>query len=184
MEKYGLGLARDGVVALQPHSELWEEAAALEMDRLSSSIGSDRFSFHHIGSTSISTLCAKPILDLLVLAPSLMEIDQHKETFEKLGYEYKGELGISGRRYCVLYNAEKTKGYVHIHAFKVDQFEADQHLLFRDYLRARPEIADQYNKLKRDLVFDGSIQRSNYTVAKDPFIKKTLFDAQIWRMSK
>lgn len=183
LEKYGLGLVRDGSVILRLHNPLWDEAARFEIDRLNIGIGCTGFSFYHIGSTSISTICAKPILDLLILVPSLAEIDQYKESFEALGYEYKSEYGIPGRRYCVLYNEEKTKSYVHIHAFQVGHIEADRHLLFRDYLRAAPEVAKLYQKLKLNLLSDVNVKRSVYTEAKAVFIKKVLFEAEKWRKS-
>jgi GrpB-like predicted nucleotidyltransferase (UPF0157 family) len=183
LEKSGLGLARDGTVVLKANNSLWEKAAQIEIDLLSKNIHNPRISFHHIGSTSIAGLFAKPILDLLILAPSLAEIDLQKGVFEDLGYEYKGEYGIPGRRYCVLYNEERTKVYVHIHAFQSDNAEADHHLLFRDYLRAVPEIAKQYQKLKLDLIADENINRSNYTETKAPFIKSVLLKAQEWRKS-
>lgn len=183
LEKYNLGLARDGTVNLLPHNPQWQEAALYEINRISKEIG-NKFSFHHIGSTSIPGICAKPILDLLIIAPSLEEIDSFQDKFESLGYQYKGEYGIRGRRYCVLYNEEKTKGYVHIHAFGAGNIEIERHLLFRDYLRAVPEVAEQYHQLKIGLIFDKDTKRSNYTDAKAPFITSALSDAYEWQKLK
>ena len=46
-------------------------------------------------------LHAKPIVDILGGVDSLQDIDAKKSIFESLGYEFKGEYGISGRRYCL-----------------------------------------------------------------------------------
>lgn len=183
MEKYDLGLTRDGAVTLQPHNPLWQEAASSEIGRVSNEIG-NKFSFYHIGSTSIPGICAKPILDILIIAPSLKEIDSCKKKFISLGYEYKGEYGISGRRYCVLYNDEKTKGYVHIHAFEAGNIEVERHLRFQDYLRAVPEVAERYHQLKLGLISDKNMKRSDYTEAKAPFIKSALSEAYEWQKLK
>ena len=174
---------RNGSVTLQPHNPKWDEAFTFESNRLASQLKNEAIEIHHVGSTSIATICAKPILDLLLVAPSLNEIDQGKSVFEGLGYEYKGEYGIPGRRYSVLYNEEKTMGYVHIHAFPANHLEVHRHLLFRDYLRAFPEVARQYEELKISLL-ETNIKRSNYTEAKAPFIERALIDAENWHRPK
>jgi GrpB-like predicted nucleotidyltransferase (UPF0157 family) len=58
--------------------------------------GKKLLKFHHIGSTSIPSMLAKPILDILVEAPSVEAIDLCRPQLESLGYEYKGEYGIPG----------------------------------------------------------------------------------------
>lgn len=102
MESFGLGLSRDGSVLLMDHSACWETAFAFESKRVREALPSLSLVVHHMGSTSIHTICAKPILDLLVETSTLEAFDGAKSEFEKLGYDYKGEYGIPGRRYCVL----------------------------------------------------------------------------------
>lgn len=180
LEQFDLGLVRDGSVVLKPHNKLWDGAFAFESNRLAKQIGNKGFLIHHVGSTSVATISAKPILDLLLSVPSLTELDESRGAFETLGYEYKGEYGIPGRRYCVLYNTEKTKGYIHLHAFQNDHVEVSQHLLFRDYLRAFPDVAKQYEDLKQNLLVSNT-SRSNYSEAKTPFIANILKQAEKWR---
>jgi GrpB-like predicted nucleotidyltransferase (UPF0157 family) len=137
-----------------------------------------KWSFFHIGSTSISDISAKPVLDILITVTSLTALDGKRSEFESLGYEYKGESGIQGRRYCVLYNKDKTKGYVHVHAFTHDHVEIRRHLLFRDHLQQHPAVAKAYEKIKQDLLKNSKISRLRYTEAKAPFIQSVLESAQ------
>ncbi len=171
-------MAREGGVVLQEHNPLWAEAFRMERERLALAL--PFLEFHHVGSTAVPALCAKPILDILAVAPDLDQLDIHRLAFEKLGYEYKGEFGISGRRYCVLYDAAKEIGFVQLHAFARGSEEVARHLLFRDYLRAFPAVAEEYGSLKRALLAAGHA-RSVYTQAKAPFIARVLADAARWR---
>lgn len=176
-----LGLERDGRVVLNPFSSKWAQAYLMEENRLSRALNHSTFKFFHIGSTSIPEMAAKPILDILLTVPSLEILDETQNKFESLGYEYKGEYGIAGRRYCVLYSSEKTKGYVHLHAFLEKSPEAETHLLFRDFLRARPEVAKEYKKMKLRFVNEMNLSRETYSESKGPFIKKILEDAMAWK---
>lgn len=180
LEKFNIGLVRDGTVVLLPHDPRWLEAACNEIERVRQKVVLPQTSFHHIGSTSIPGICAKPILDILIIVPEIEEIDQFQKEFENLGYEYKGEYGIAGRRYCVLYDDEKTKGFVHIHAFEAGSLEAKSHLIFRDYLRSHPDKAAEYQDLKRKLLADPEKKRSQYTENKAPFISDILKEALDW----
>ncbi|KYG64070.1 hypothetical protein AZI86_14805 [Bdellovibrio bacteriovorus] len=176
MEDFGLGLARDGRVELKVHQAEWDRAFIFESERIQKAISDFPMSLHHMGSTSISTISAKPILDILAEVSSIEKMDKAQSVLEALGYEYKGEYGIPGRRYCVLYNTDKTKGFVHLHAFEFGDKEIQKHLLFRDYLRTFPDVAKAYENLKKDLSL--KFKRSEYSEMKSEFIKKTLIEAR------
>jgi GrpB-like predicted nucleotidyltransferase (UPF0157 family) len=47
----------------------------------------------------------------------------------------------------------------------------DDHLLFRDYLRAHPELAREYETIKRELAVQFINDKENYTDAKGPFVR-------------
>ncbi|WP_233090623.1 GrpB family protein [Vibrio sp. IB15] len=71
---------------------------------------------HHIGSTSVKGLCAKPIIDILLEVKSLEELDKNNNLMESLGYEVKGEFGIAGRRYFQKGGIQRSH---QVHAFLV-----------------------------------------------------------------
>jgi GrpB-like predicted nucleotidyltransferase (UPF0157 family) len=134
-------------VELVPHSVEWRSAAENEIGRLSTLRGSF-IAIHHIGSTSIAGICAKPVLDLLAHVSSLEELDGQKTALLALGYEWWGEYGIANRRYCTLsdFNGQRR---VHLHCFPNGDAEIEKHLAFRDYLRANSEEAEQYDAEKK-----------------------------------
>lgn len=183
LKNLNLGLLRNGKVELKSCFLDWQKAFEIESTRLTSNFNDSTIKIYHIGSTSIPSILAKPILDILIVAPSLEAIDLNQQKFEALGYEYKGEYGIQGRRYCVLYNLEKTVGFVHIHSFALDNSEVEKHLLFRDYLVAHPERAAAYQELKLTLISRSGISRTEYTESKSSLIQEILEEAKVWRRS-
>jgi GrpB-like predicted nucleotidyltransferase (UPF0157 family)/GNAT superfamily N-acetyltransferase len=111
--------------------------------------------FHHVGSTSVPNLTAKPIIDILMIS----DAPQHdiKEKLEANGYEYCGELNIPFKHFL-----QKNAPFkVHLHVFPKDHPEINLNILFRDKLRASKELFDQYKEYKLKLATE-----------PDAFIKK------------
>ena len=83
-------------VVVVDYDPVWEEAYEKESRIIRSILGENCVEIHHIGSTSVPCLAAKPIIDILVGVKSLEEADCTAEDFEKAGYEYLGGVGIPG----------------------------------------------------------------------------------------
>ncbi|WP_240207456.1 GrpB family protein [Vibrio sp. CyArs1] len=136
---------------------------------------------HHIGSTSIKGLCAKPIIDILIEVKSLECLDKNNDSMRSLGYEVKGEFGITGRRYFQKGGVQRSH---QVHAFLVGSPEINRHIAFRDYLTAFPEIALRYGKLKREGATICNHDIILYCSHKDNFIKEHVAKAVRWRGNK
>jgi GrpB-like predicted nucleotidyltransferase (UPF0157 family) len=121
---------------------------------------------------------AKPILDILGVVKNIEEVEQRRSDLEYLGFEWKGEFGIKGRRYCVKQDAKKVRILVHLHIFEKNSLEVEKHLLFRDDLCAFPLKADEYNKMKIALAKQFQTDREGYTEAKASFIASVIKSAK------
>lgn len=181
LESSGLGLERIGGVRLASHNSRWQREFSEEAHRIFETLKIPELQIFHVGSTSIPGLHAKPIIDILIATPSLSTWDARQSNLELLGYECKGEYGIAGRRYCVLYDSQKTKGYVHLHAFEKGHPEIETHLLFRDYLRRCSEDCRQYEALKLKLAHQQGVPRSDYSALKAPLIRDIMERAALWK---
>lgn len=95
-KKLGIGLYRGSQVVLAEHNPLWIEAFKNEKSVLINSLSLKSLLLIHCGSTSIPGIFAKPIIDILGGVDSLQEVDLKRSILENLGYEFKGEYGISG----------------------------------------------------------------------------------------
>jgi GrpB-like predicted nucleotidyltransferase (UPF0157 family) len=165
-------------VFLAPYDPAWPEMATDQAVRLKA-LGSILVSVHHIGSTSVPGLAAKPIIDLMPLVTNLDDLDRKRSLVEALGYSWHGELGIAERRYCAL-SDHRGNRVAQLHFFAADSPHATRHIAFRDYLRAHPEVARAYEQEKRrarDLYPNDS---RAYTDEKDAWIRRTEARALVW----
>src|SRR5215510_11784826 len=135
-------------IVLTEHSPAWAEEAAREGVRIASILVEIVVAVHHIGSTSIPGIRAKPVLDLMPLVTSLTALDAAESRMRDLGYEWLGEFGIAGRRFCRIDDSATGLRFANVHFFEAASDQVLRHLAFRDYLRAHPMIAREYEAEK------------------------------------
>ncbi|MGC3971454.1 MAG: GrpB family protein [Pirellulales bacterium] len=168
------------VVAVVPHDPRWAEMFAVEAGRVAAALGVDVAAVHHIGSTAIPGIYAKPILDLLVEAADLDEVDRRAGAMEALGYETMGEFGIAGRRYFRKDDAAGVRTH-HVHLFLSGSPQVERHLAFRDFLRRRDDWAQKYSELKRRLAAEHRDDAERYMDGKHELIQEIDRQAARWR---
>jgi len=134
---------------------------------------------HHIGSTSIPGIFAKPVIDILLEVADLDALDAISEGMRRLGYEGLGEFGIAGRRYFRRNDPSGVRTH-QVHAFLQGDPHVHRHLAFRDYLIAHPDVAAAYSTLKRRLADRHPEDVEAYMDGKEPFIKEQLAKALAW----
>jgi len=170
-------------VEVVPHDARWRDAFEAEAKCVAAALGGNVVAIHHIGSTAIANIYAKPVIDLLVEVRDINEVDGQSPAMESLGYEVMGEYGIPGRRYFRKDSRERIRTH-HIHAFEANSAEAERHLAFRDYMIAHPGDAQRYSELKRRLAEEHPQSLDAYMDGKDDFIKEVDRRAARWRTSQ
>lgn len=169
------------IIEVVDFRESWVDDFSQEKMLIQSALNeSNVAAIHHIGSTSVKGLCAKPIIDILIEVKCLEKLDDESHLMESLGYLAKGEFGISGRRYFQKGGVQRS---YQVHAFLVGSQEAKRHLAFKDYLIAFPNIASEYASLKQDgaAICDNDIEI--YCSYKDSFIKEHEAKALNWKFA-
>ncbi|HEY9799365.1 MAG TPA: GrpB family protein [Leptolyngbyaceae cyanobacterium] len=169
-------------VEVVPHDAAWRSKFADESNLITPALGDNLVMIHHIGSTSIPGIYAKPIIDILVEVKDITEVDQQNAAMTALGYEAMGEFVIPGRRYFRKHIASQRSHHVHI--FAADSPEVERHLAFRDYMIAHPEYAQKYSELKRELAKLYPEDIYGYMDGKDGFIKEMERKALAWQGAK
>jgi len=170
-------------IEVVPHNPKWREAFETESKRIAQALGDNIAAIHHIGSTAIPTIYAKPIIDFLVEVKDINRVDEQNALLEKLGYEGLGENGIPGRRYFRKENPAGIRTH-QIHAFQAGSEEIERHLAFRDYMIAHTEDAEQYSVLKQGLAKQFPNDIYGYMDGKDAFIKEMEQRALQWRVEQ
>jgi len=139
----------------------------------------------HIGSTSVPGLCAKPVLDVLLGAPRLSDIEARADALLRIGYRYRPEVEdvLPERRYFVRAGgggdgAASARLRVHLHGVVTGGVLWTRHLAFRDALRADEAMRRDYDALKRRLADWHRHDKAAYTAAKGPFVEAVL---EAWR---
>lgn len=167
-------------VALHPHSPRWAQMAAQETLRLKGALGEELVTVHHIGSTAIAGIMAKPVVDLLPIVADLGRLDAREDAMRALGYRWFGEFGLPGRRYCYLKDAETGQRLFQLHCYQDGSPQVPRHLAFRDYLRAHPGLAKEYEAEKIRAARAVSDDVNAYNAQKNDWIKRVEKDALAW----
>ncbi|CEG56102.1 bifunctional GrpB family protein/GNAT family N-acetyltransferase [Legionella fallonii] len=164
-------------VEVVPYNPLWPQMFAEEAQRIKQALGTNCIEIHHIGSTSVPGLSAKPIIDILPVVHDVLTVDQAIKAMEAIGYSAKGEYGIPFRRYFQKGHTDRTHN---VHVFAKGNSEIERHLLFRDWMKAHQQDRDAYATLKIALAEQFPNDINAYCLGKDEFITnidtKTGFD--------
>jgi GrpB-like predicted nucleotidyltransferase (UPF0157 family) len=131
----------------------------------------------HVGSSAVPGLAAKPIIDLAVAIRTETRLPEAIEQLACLGYVYEGDLGVPGRA-AFAWPPQAVRHHLYVCA--LDSAAYRRHLLFRDYLRAHPDMTAAYAALKRQLAALYRTQRDAYTEAKGPFVRTAMSRAEEW----
>ena len=158
---------------LTPYSPLWPAVFDLERRRLLE-IFNGAVAVEHIGSTAGPGLGGKPIIDMMLGAPDLAQVEARMAALAEEGYRYvpEFEAAFPGRRYFT--KLDRPPGRFHLHAVALDSPFWVRHLAFRDALRADESLARRYWRLKQHLAARHRDDRAAYTDAKGEFIRGAL----------
>jgi GrpB-like predicted nucleotidyltransferase (UPF0157 family) len=157
------------IVAYEPE---WPTRFEEERGKLEEAIGEWVVGgIHHVGSTAVPGLEAKPIIDILVGVRGLDESRACFEPLARLGYMYAPYLSEEMHWFCKPHPSRRTH---HLHLVPVGSKRYEEELAFRDRLREDPALAGEYAALKRRLAARFKNDREDYTDAKAGFIEQAL----------
>lgn len=159
-------------ITVVPYDANWPQRYEQAATRLREVLGPELVAVHHVGSTAVPGLVAKPIIDVLLAVRDLAALEAHDDAMRAAGYRPMGEQGLEGRRYYVRGSEEER--LEHVHAWEVGHPRLADHLAFRDYLRARPEARLAYGRLKQVLAAKYPDDPAAYTTGKESFIREVL----------
>lgn len=174
-----IGLKR-GTVKLMPHQAQWDKKAQDVIEVLKQILNDTAIDIQHIGSTAISSIHAKPILDIVVGVRELNDILPHTEALKQHGIICRG-TDVSDQILLVMGDFENDTRTHHIHVVQWNGTAWNNYINFRDYLNAHPEKAMLYDACKQKLAAQFPNDRIAYTAGKEDLIDGLLKEARVWR---
>ena len=157
-------------IIVVPYDPRWPAMAAQEMAAIRDILGDALLAIHHIGSTAVPGLSAKPIIDLLPVVRKIEQVDDFNAAMAEMGYVARGENGIAARRYFCK-GPDDARSH-HVHIFADGHPDIARHLNFRDYLREHPDVAVRYAQIKLRLAAQYRNDITRYVNGKGPFIRE------------
>ena len=177
-----IGMKR-GTVYLEPHQEEWERAAEETIQTLKNILGSVAVDIQHIGSTSIRTISAKPIIDIAIAVNDYELILSKRDELEKAEIVFRFDERPDQLLF-VMGDFEKDTRSHHIHVVLYGSDEWNNYINFRDYLNSSIEAAKEYEAVKLRLSEQYPDDRIAYTDGKQEVIDRLLVEARVWKIKQ
>ena len=170
-----LGL-ESGTVRVMPHDPRWSMLFAQEAKRIRGALAARdlQLVIEHMGSTAVSGLSAKPIIDILAGWDRVEMLPRVIATLQDAGYIHRGEQGIPGREF--FRRGDPRQYHLHLAQFRGTFWQ--DHLAFRDLLRTDDRIAGEYDTLKHGLAERYPRDREAYIDGKTVFVQEMLLHAR------
>ncbi len=172
-----------GTVYLEPHQKEWETAAEETIRTLKGILGDIAADVQHIGSTSIRTIKAKPIIDIAVAVNDFEAVLQKRAELEKADVIFRFDERPEQLLF-VMGDFEKDTRSHHIHVVLYGSDEWNNYINFRDYLNSNTEAAREYEAVKLSLAEQYPDDRIAYTDGKQEVIDRLLVEARVWKIKQ
>jgi GrpB-like predicted nucleotidyltransferase (UPF0157 family) len=125
----------------------WPASYEREADRIRSILKDRVVRIEHVGSTSVSSLLAKPIIDIVLEVPDSANEDAYVPDMEAAGYVLRiREADWFEHR---LFKGPDTN--INLHTFSTGCAEVDRMVMFRDWLRTNAADRELYARTKQEL---------------------------------
>ena len=160
-------------VIVRPYDEAWAQNFMEISAEIRAALGELALRIEHVGSTSVRGLSAKPIIDLDVVIRDDSVFETVVSRLQAIGYRHEGDLGIPGRE-AFAYEGKDHLQKHHLYVCPADSAELKRHLAFRDYLRAHPEAAVEYSRVKEEGAKRYPEDIDRYIAFKAPFIEEIM----------
>ncbi|MGB1248237.1 MAG: GrpB family protein [Chitinophagales bacterium] len=167
-----IGVKR-GTVRIESHSTEWTQLFSIERQLIQAIFKEKAIAIEHIGSTAISNLPAKPLIDIAILVNEVDALsEEYKSLIEKGYVERVGRL--EGKLKVFAKQSEENIVSHHIHVIQKDEKDWEAKIKFRDSLLNDSELVNEYAQLKISLQEKYPNERLKYTEGKNEFIQKVI----------
>lgn len=183
------------ILPFETYNPDWKKQFNTIKEHLAALLSPSNAVIEHIGSTSVEGLSAKPVIDILIGLPNENDLDLVPSLLQGENYVYyeKYNEEMPYRRFFVLLKQspeelglpsrirkdDEIPAKLHDHSFRIAHIHVIpvqsehwlRHIAFRDYLRTHPDVKQEYQALKEELVKKEWQDGNDYNQGKDAFLK-------------
>lgn len=173
-----LGL-KQGTVEVVTHNPEWLIIFENERQSLARLLGTTAADIQHVGSTAITELDAKPIIDIAVGVNKWADVNDAvikltAADWIDIGWMIELSANQENGDYLLVKELQSGVRSHHLHVVQVGSTQWDNFILFRDALNCAPELRERYAQLKNRLAVEFANDRNAYTAAKEDFITRVI----------
>ena len=172
MKRSGFMALKRGTVELEEYNTKWAKEYEKEEKLLKKLLGKRIVEIHHIGSTSIPGLMAKPVIDILLVVDDLDHISEIEEILKDYDYENRGPQGVEDRMFFAKGPEDARTHYIHFTTKNSNTYV--NQLYFKRYLLEHEDYLKKYCDLKKQLAEKYPTERKKYTSGKNDFITEVI----------
>lgn len=165
------GMERREILVV-PYDPRWPERYETERGRIVDALEDRVVAVHHVGSTAVPGLAAKPIIDIVLEVRDPDDEETYLPALLAVGYE----LRVREPDHRMLRTSAKD---VHIHCWS-DPQDVERHLVFRDWLRHDEPDRARYGQLKQTLAQHEWPDMNHYARAKSDLVAEVTSRALAW----
>jgi GrpB-like predicted nucleotidyltransferase (UPF0157 family) len=165
----------DGPVLLAEPDPAWADCYIRQKQRIGAALGPRALEVHHVGSTSVPGLAAKPVIDIVLVVADSSDESAYVPALQAAGYRLKlREPAWHQHRLLIDHEPD-----VQVHVFSPDSSEVQRMLRFRDRLRSHADDRDLYMRTKRELAARRWGYVQDYADAKSSVVEAILARATV-----
>ena len=175
---------------LYPYNPKWIQCFNDLKEVIYSGISVNNIIIHHVGSTSIPGIIAKPIIDIDIEIPNYDYFPTICMELDKLGYTNNEDQGIKDRiafkqrdievPYCL---PKRKWNNHHLYVCPSSSEELHRHIAFRNYLQQNIKVMEEYARIKKEIEKESNEDRKIYALIKErrvrAFVEKVLRKARV-----
>lgn len=165
-----------------PYDDAWPDLYEQEAIRIKNLLGDAAIATHHIGSTAIPNMPAKPIIDIILELDDITAIGEAKEKLREISYRYLRRQVVPHHTYFT--NKKVNNIGYNLHIAERGNPQIKRHILFKDYLSDDAQLAGSYAELKIKLASEFRDDINAYVTSKDKLVQAIDNKAKLWEARK
>jgi GrpB-like predicted nucleotidyltransferase (UPF0157 family) len=165
-------------IAIVEPNPAWPQRFLDTKARIEAVLGSTAVTIRHSGSTSVSGLPAKDIIDIDLVVKNIKDEDSYVEALERLGFLFLLREPDWHQHRFFIDEGDRPGAYpINLHVFGPDCPEVERHRIFREWLSKSPEDLQLYATVKRDCAAasEAAVESmQEYTLRKEKTVREIL----------